>query len=86
MLGKSASKVDGRDFVTGKHRFPSDQALPDMWYGKILRPPSFGCTLLSANLKEAERMGAVVVRDSNFLGVAAPSSHLAKSAVECHPR
>ena len=81
-LGKSTSKVDGRDFVTGTHRFPSDQTVPDMWYGKILRPPSFGSTLLSTNFKEAERMGAVVVRDSNFLGVAAASSHLAKSAVE----
>jgi isoquinoline 1-oxidoreductase len=37
-LGQSAAKVDGRDFVTGKHRYPSDQKLPDMWYGKVLRP------------------------------------------------
>ena len=27
--GKSAPKVDGRDFVTGKHRYPSDQKLPE---------------------------------------------------------
>ena len=80
-LGKSAPKIDGRDFVTGKHRFPSDQTLPDMWYGKILRPPSFGSTLISATFKEAERMGAIVVRDGNFLGLAAPTSHLATSAM-----
>ena len=81
-LGKSTSKIDGRDFVTGLHRFPSDHTLPEMWYGTILRPPSFGSTLISADFKDAERMGAVVVRDSNFLGVAAPSSRLAKSAID----
>lgn len=37
--GKSILKVDGRDFVTGKHLYPSDQKLPGMLYGKILRPP-----------------------------------------------
>ena len=38
VAGQSALKVDGRDFVTGKHRYPSDQKLPDMLYGKVLRP------------------------------------------------
>ena len=39
--GQSTLKVDGRDFVTGRHRYPSDQKLPDMLYGKVLRPTSF---------------------------------------------
>src|SRR5579862_9629504 len=38
VAGESAPKVDGRDFVTGKHRYPSDQKQPDMLYGKIVRP------------------------------------------------
>jgi nicotinate dehydrogenase subunit B len=79
-LGQSAPKVDGRDFVTGKHRYPSDQKLPNMWYGKILRPPSFGATLVSVDLKPAEQMGAIAVRDGNFVGVAAPTSSLATAA------
>src|SRR2546423_109607 len=41
VLARSAPKIDGRDFVTGRHRYPSDQQLPEMWYGKVLRPPSF---------------------------------------------
>src|SRR5690349_16400657 len=61
VLGQSRPKVEGEDFVTGKHRYPSDQKLPDMWYGKVLRPPSFGATLLSVDSKKAEQMGAVVV-------------------------
>jgi len=82
VLGQSSAKVDGHDFVTGKHRYPSDQKLPEMWYGKVQRPPSFGATLVSADLSKAEQLGAVAVRDGNFVGVAAPSSALAKAALE----
>ena len=81
VLGKSSPKVDGRDFVTGKHRYPSDKKLPEMWYGKILRPPSFGAALSTLDTKEAEKMGAVVVHDGDFVGVAAPSSVLAAAAI-----
>ena len=42
-------KMDGRDFVTGKHRYPSDQKLPGMLHGKILRQDSFNATLVSAD-------------------------------------
>jgi nicotinate dehydrogenase subunit B len=81
VMGQSVPKMIGVDFVTGKHRYPSDQKLPEMWYGKILRPPSFGATLLSLDSRKAEEMGATVVRDGNFVGVAAPSSGLATAAV-----
>ncbi len=82
IAGTSAPKVNGREFVTGAHRYPSDQTLPDMLYGTILRPPSFGANLVSADTKTAEQMGAVVVHDGNFIGVAAASSALASKAVE----
>jgi nicotinate dehydrogenase subunit B len=81
VLGQSRPKVEGEDFVTGKHRYPSDQKLPDMWYGKVLRPPSFGATLLSVDSKKAEQMGAVVVHDGDFIGVAAPSAGFAAAAM-----
>jgi isoquinoline 1-oxidoreductase len=81
VAGQSTPKVDGRDFVTGRHRYPSDQKLPEMLYGKVLRPPSFGATLLSVDSQQAEKMGATVVHDGNFVGVAAASSELAADAV-----
>ena len=81
VAGRSASKVDGRDFVTGTHRYPSDQKLPDMLYGKVLRPPAFNATLASANTKKAEQMG-VTVQDGNFLGVAAASTQAAEAALK----
>jgi len=80
-MGQSLPKLNGIDFVTGKHRYPSDQILPDMWHGKILRPPAFGATLLSVDSRKAEQMGATVVRDGNFVGVAAPSSGLSAAAI-----
>jgi nicotinate dehydrogenase subunit B len=81
VAGLPAPKIDGRDFVTGKHRYPSDQKLPNMLYGKVLRPPSFNATLLSADTKKAEQMGATVVQDGNFVGVAAPSTQAAEAAI-----
>jgi nicotinate dehydrogenase subunit B len=80
-LGQSTPKIAGRDFVTGQHRYPSDQKYPDMWYGKILRPPCFGATLASSDLNKAEQMGAIAIRDGNFVGVAAPTSALATAAL-----
>src|SRR6266567_6870378 len=73
VAGQSAPKVDGREFVTGKHRYPSDQKLPDMLYGKVLRPPSFGATLISVDAQKAEQMGTTVVHDGNYVGIAAAS-------------
>src|SRR3954454_4136588 len=47
ILGQPVPKVDGRAFVTGQHRYASDQKLPGMLYGIVVRPPSFGATLAS---------------------------------------
>jgi CO/xanthine dehydrogenase Mo-binding subunit len=81
VMGQPLPKLAGVAFVTGKHRYPSDQKVPDMWYGKVLRPPSFGATPLSVDTARAEQMGATVVRDGNFIGVAARSSGLAAAAI-----
>jgi len=81
VAGQSTPKVDGRDFVTGRHRYPSDQKLPDMLYGKVLRPSAFDATLASLDTQKAEQMGATVVHDGNFVGVAAENSPLATAAL-----
>jgi len=72
--GHPISKVDGLNFVTGRHKYASDMKLPGMLYGKVLRPASFKATLNSIDTKAAASMpGVTVVRDGNFVGVAAPS-------------
>ncbi len=81
--GQSVPKVTGRNIVTGKHNYPSDIERPGMLYGKVLRPPAFKASLKSLDAREAEAMpGVTVVRDSNFVGVAAPGEWAASRALE----
>lgn len=81
VAGQSLPKVAGRDFVTGKHLYPSDQKLPGMLHGKIVRPTAFNATLVSLDTKDAEQMpGVVMVHDGNFVGVAAPTVEVASKA------
>lgn len=82
IAGTWVPKVNGQSFVTGAHRFTSDMKLPDMMYGKVLRAPSYGATLVSVDLTKAGNMeGVVVVRDGDFVGVAAADAHLANDAL-----
>jgi isoquinoline 1-oxidoreductase len=82
IAGTSVPKVDARDFVTGRHHYSSDVALPGMLFGSVLRPPSYGATLDTLDAARAEAMpGVRVVRDGDFVGVVAPSSHEASRAV-----
>ena len=81
----SRRAVDGRGTIRAaggwpgfcyraSHRYPSDQKLPDMLHGKVLRPAAFEASLASLDTKEAELIaGVTVVRDGNFVGVTAPT-------------
>jgi nicotinate dehydrogenase subunit B len=83
IAGKPLAKVDGRAFVTGSHKYTSDIRLEGMLYGKVLRPPSFGATLASCDDSAAKAMSSVVVvRDGDFVGVAAPSAQEAQKALD----
>ncbi|MGH9611649.1 MAG: molybdopterin cofactor-binding domain-containing protein, partial [Bryobacteraceae bacterium] len=83
VAGKSASKIDARDFVTGKHQYAADVKRPGMLYGCILRPTSFDATLASIDTSVAERMAGVkVVHEGDFVGVAAPDEWTARKAVD----
>jgi isoquinoline 1-oxidoreductase len=82
IAGTSVPKVDGREFVTGKHKYSSDMKLPGLLQGKVLWPPTFGATLVSVDTKAAEAMAGVkVVHDGNFIGAVAPDVLTAEYAV-----
>jgi CO/xanthine dehydrogenase Mo-binding subunit len=82
VAGTSVPKVNGVDFVTGEHRYPSDIRRPGMLYGKVLRPSAFGATLASFDAEAARNMpGVTVVRDGNFAGVTAPTLDTAERAL-----
>ncbi len=83
IAGTATPKVDGRAFVTGKHQYTSDMTRPGMLYGKVLRAPGFRASLKSCDSREAEKIpGVTVVRDGNFVGVAAPDSFTAGRALK----
>ena len=82
VLGQAMPKVGAREIVTGAHRFPSDIVRPNMLYGAVLRPPSYGAQLESIDLAPGRESGAVAVRDGEFVGCAAKTSYEARKALE----
>ena len=82
IAGTPVPKTNGRDFVTGKHKFPSDIVRPGMMFGTVLRPRGFNATLQSIDTSAAEKMpGVNVVRDGDFTGVVAGDAFTAHSAI-----
>jgi isoquinoline 1-oxidoreductase len=80
--GTSVEKINGRDFVTGKHKYASDVSVPGMLFGRVLRPTVFEAKLESMDTSAAEAMpGVKVVRDGDFIGVTAPDALGADHAV-----
>ncbi|MFN7993115.1 MAG: molybdopterin cofactor-binding domain-containing protein [Bryobacteraceae bacterium] len=78
-IGRSQTKAGARDIVTGKHKYASDLTLPGMLHAAVLRPPVFGATLMT--LAPASLPGTTLVRDGNFVGVAAPDARSASAAL-----
>lgn len=82
VAGTSVPKVDGREFVTGRHRYASDWKRPGMLYGKVLRPPAMGAWITAFDDAAARAMAGVTVsREGDFAGVAAPHPHTAEKAL-----
>lgn len=83
IAGTSVPKVDGRDFVTGRHKYASDISLPGMLHGRICRPAAFHAPLESVDASAATAMsGVTVVRDGDFIGVTAPDPLAADRALQ----
>lgn len=81
IAGTSVPKVGARDFVSGKHEYTSDMKLPGMLFGRIVRAPALNSSLVTADTKAAEAIaGVTVVRDGDFIGIAAPDPQTAARA------
>jgi nicotinate dehydrogenase subunit B len=81
VAGTSIPKVNGRDIVTGAHKYTYDINWPGMLWAKVLYPPQFGATLKSLDASAAEAISGVkVVREGNFVAVAAPAPDVAQNA------
>jgi isoquinoline 1-oxidoreductase len=82
IAGTAVPKAQGRDFVTGKHKYPSDISLPEMMFGEVLRPDGFNATLASLDTSAAKKPpGVKVFRDGDFIGLVAPDAFTAQHAL-----
>ena len=80
--GQPLKKIDGRQFVTGRHVYTPDLVRPGMLYGRVLRPSGYVGTLVSLDAAAATAMNGVrLVRDGELAGVVAPNERVLKRAV-----
>lgn len=83
VMGQPVGRLTSVDTVTGAQVFPSDIRRPRMHYGRVLNPPAYGAKLKAVDLQPAEGMeGVTAMRDGDFVGVTATTSHLAQLAIK----
>jgi nicotinate dehydrogenase subunit B len=72
-LGKSLPRVDIPAKLTGGEAYVQDLRLPGMLHARVIRGPSYGTSLVAANLEAARKMPGVVgiVRNGEFAAVVA---------------
>src|SRR2546422_3296969 len=87
-VGKSIARRDIPKKFTGGAAYVQDVRLPNMVFGRVVRPPSPGAQLLSVDEAAARRLPGVVavVRDGSFLAVAAEREEQAIRAREALTR
>jgi nicotinate dehydrogenase subunit B len=70
IIGNPYMRQDARLKVTGQGKYAGDFKFPGMWHARILRPPTYGAKLISADVTEAEKIkGIKVVRDGDLIAV-----------------
>lgn len=83
-IGKSVPRRDLPAKVTGGVAYVQDLRLPGMLFGRVVRPPSYRAKLVAIDDRPARKMPGVVVvvRDGNFIGVAAEREEQAIAAAQ----
>jgi nicotinate dehydrogenase subunit B len=73
VMGQPIPRVDIPAKVTGGAAYVQDMRLPGMVHARVVRPPSYGAQLTACDTSGVEKLPGVVkvVRDGNFLAVAA---------------
>ena len=81
-IGKPYLHQDSLIKVTGEAIFSADIRLPGLLHARLLRPPSHGAKLLSADVSEAEKIeGIRVVRDGDLIAVLSDDRDMADQAI-----
>jgi nicotinate dehydrogenase subunit B len=84
VVGTSVPRMDLADKLAGRPRFVHDLRWDGMLYGRVLRPPSLGAVLTSADTAAAEAGQGVVgvLVDGSFVGAVAVDEAGALAAVQ----
>ncbi len=81
-VGKSYTRQDAILKVTGQAKYTGDLTLPGMIFARILRPPSHGAKLTSADVSAAEKIpGIQVIRDGDLVAVLHENRDIADQAI-----
>ena len=73
IVGSSQPRTDLPRKVAGMPAFVHDMELPGMLYGRVVRPPTYGSTLLAFDAQAVRNMPGIVAafNDGGFIGVVA---------------
>jgi CO/xanthine dehydrogenase Mo-binding subunit len=84
IVGREMKRRDSPAKVTGGEAYVHDMRLPGMVFGRVVRPPSPRARLVSLDEAAVRKLPGVVavVRDGNFLGVAAEREEQAIAAAQ----
>jgi nicotinate dehydrogenase subunit B len=84
VMGQPIGRVDIPAKVTGGAAYVQDMRLPGMGHARVVLPPSYGAQLIACDVAAVENMPGVlkVIRDGNFLAVAANKEFLAIKAMK----
>lgn len=76
--GTSAPKVDGRDYVTGRHKYTSDLRREGMLFGTIARPSKFNATLSGDGPERPKNSTeGYIFQEKEFIAVGSPNPQTA---------
>jgi isoquinoline 1-oxidoreductase len=82
VMGRSPSRLDGREKVTGSAQYAADMRLPDMLHARLLRPAVHGANLLHVDTAAAKAMpGVVVVEQGELVAVLHADPEAAEAAL-----
>jgi isoquinoline 1-oxidoreductase len=79
--GKSPTRRDALDKVTGKAKYAGDTLLPGMLHARILRPPAHDAVLKHVDTSAAEKVeGVRIVREGDLIAVLHERPDIAEKA------
>ena len=80
--GKPFLHQDAMLKVTGEAKYTADYQFPGLLHARILRPPSHGAKLKTADVSDAEKIkGVRVVRDGDLIAVLSEDRDMADQAI-----